>query len=923
MSERIDIEITDNISPAPRKKIIAIADAAIRAGDAVDRLKKMLASVSVSAIDKLNSAVKRAALTEQKLALANQKLKTEIERTTAANFRAEQSFNAAAAAENRAAMSANKLADSQFKASVSAQKLVTEQQRSAEAVSKAMIAEDRLADSKIKSLITSEKLTLANQKAQTEIQKTNLVKQQGILVSERAKLTEQNFYIAMRKTATAAIGESRALVQLSTAKIQNTINATRATIAELRLGRAIDSVGRSAKKASINILGFLSKAALIAGVVGTTAVVITKSVDAYTNLQNKLRIVTETEGQLAQVSREVFQIARNTRAPVQDTAKAFQRFDLAMVQLGASQRESLQLTETVNKALIISGSSSGEAGAALLQLSQAFNKGKLDGDEFRSVMELMPPVADAIAKQLGVTRGELLKLAPQGKITADVMRKAFAAARVEIADKFAKTLPTIGQGFTVLGNAATEAFGEFDKAFLITSSVASAMLLLADGITNSIFLFKALSIVIKDAFSAANILKMPDIIKKVFSQTSKNISTILKIQLTGIKNFVNITIGMFVSAFNTIVAIWKNFTPIMENTFKSVANFAVSAAEAMVNAFGEGIRKLDELQAKVTGKRLLSDDFLKVDFSQFLFEVDASAATLGSVINDEFTKALNVDYLGNFADKVSTEMDKLKNPPDESRGESSPSPLGDPIKFLETWQLTVNQLGDTFADFFKNITDGFADSFSRAIVYGDNLGESLKNVAKGAMADLISSLVKLGIQQVVLSATGSAAATAATAVGVASATTLAQAYAPAATLASLASFGANAVPASAGIASTSAISQAIASKASVGTALGGYKSGGFTGMGSVDEPAGIVHRKEFVSRADVTSRNRPALEAMERGAVFTAEGNRVDSKKGSSDTKIESHTYIVSEGMFNEEELVQRWTNYKAMSDDRNYRRRG
>jgi tape measure domain-containing protein len=184
---------------------------------------------------------------------------------------------------------------------------------------------------------------------------------------------------------------------------------------------------------------------------------------AYTGLQNKLRNVTDTEAQLARISDEVFTIANKSRVPVEETAKAFQRFDLALKLLGAGQGESLRMTETVNKMLILSGASTGEAASGLLQLSQAFNKGKLDGDEFRSVMELMPPVADAIAKQLGVTRGELLKLAPEGKITAEVMRQALASVATTTDEKFAKMVPTVGQSMTVLKNTLIKEVGEMNK----------------------------------------------------------------------------------------------------------------------------------------------------------------------------------------------------------------------------------------------------------------------------------------------------------------------------------------------------------------------------------------------------------------------------------------------------------------------------
>ena len=169
-------------------------------------------------------------------------------------------------------------------------------------------------------------------------------------------------------------------------------------------------------------------------------------------------------------------------------------------------------------------------------------------------------------------------------------------------------------------------------------------------------------------------------------------------------------------------------------------------------------------------------------------------------------------------------------------------------------------------NFFTSFTDGFANSVGRAIVYSDDLGEALHNVAKEAIAGLISALVKLGIQWLVNAALGQsiAAASQATAVGLSAATgtAIAAAYAPAAAMASLASFGANAAPAMAGITATTALSESLAL-----ASLAGFKPGGYTGEGGVNQVMGVVHGKEFVVNAQATAANRPLLEAMNRGSV--------------------------------------------------------
>lgn len=84
--------------------------------------------------------------------------------------------------------------------------------------------------------------------------------------------------------------------------------------------------------------------------------------------------------------------------------------------------------------------------------------GKLQGDEFRSVMENAPLVADAIAKYTGKTKGQLKEMSSEGTITADVIKKAMFAAEEDIEKKFSKMPKTFGDYWTMIKNKAMQAF---------------------------------------------------------------------------------------------------------------------------------------------------------------------------------------------------------------------------------------------------------------------------------------------------------------------------------------------------------------------------------------------------------------------------------------------------------------------------------
>lgn len=312
----------------------------------------------------------------------------------------------------------------------------------------------------------------ANERLAKAQAQTTTAQQQAAAASTRATTAITQQQAATARLATAISNQQSAASRAVTA--QN--NATAST---LRLQRAQQQLAQQANKTNYSFGRLLATVAAFAGI-GLSAGAIVQAADAYTVLQNKLQVVAKSQEQVNALTKEMFELAKRSRSDVNSSTQAFTRFDLALVQLGKSQKDSIRLTETVNKMLVLSGAESSEASSALLQLSQAFNKGKLDGDEFRSVMELMPLAADAIAKQLGVTRGELLKLAPQGKITADVMQKAFAAVADEVDKKFSKTVPTLSQAFTQFRNSATQAFGELDKAAGITAKLSKFIIALAN-----------------------------------------------------------------------------------------------------------------------------------------------------------------------------------------------------------------------------------------------------------------------------------------------------------------------------------------------------------------------------------------------------------------------------------------------------------
>ena len=93
---------------------------------------------------------------------------------------------------------------------------------------------------------------------------------------------------------------------------------------------------------------------------------------------------------------------------------------------GSSLKEIETAFVGVNNAAAQMGLTADQTDNVMLQLSQALGSGKLQGDEFRSVMEQLPTIGQAVAKVMGTTVAGLKELSSDGKITSDVLLKALA-----------------------------------------------------------------------------------------------------------------------------------------------------------------------------------------------------------------------------------------------------------------------------------------------------------------------------------------------------------------------------------------------------------------------------------------------------------------------------------------------------------------
>jgi tape measure domain-containing protein len=251
-----------------------------------------------------------------------------------------------------------------------------------------------------------------------------------------------------------------------------------------RAAKGIKRVGRTSRTAAKAVRLFTVALAAVGATASIGALL--RTADTATRLDNKLRVVTKSTEEFTAVQARLRDIANETRAPIEATTGLFQRFRVATRDLGSSQAEVLKVVKGLNAAIVVSGVTAQEGSNALIQLAQGLASARLGGDELRSVLENLPPLAQALADEMGVTVGQLREMGQAGLLNAQTVFPALLA----ISDKFnekLKELPvTLDQAQTILSNAFINTIGDINKTIGATEVLGKTIVELAKSLRGTL-----------------------------------------------------------------------------------------------------------------------------------------------------------------------------------------------------------------------------------------------------------------------------------------------------------------------------------------------------------------------------------------------------------------------------------------------------
>ncbi|EKU42500.1 phage tape measure protein [Lysinibacillus fusiformis ZB2] len=257
------------------------------------------------------------------------------------------------------------------------------------------------------------------------------------------------------ESASASFERLRSSARLAGSEGQTSGNRLRNSLNGVR--DSANSATSSVRMLLTNLLGFTTAYLSIQGITNGFSK-FTQASDNYSNTNARLANINDGLQTQKELQDKIYRASQRSLSSYNDTASSVAKLNLLAKDAFASNDEALRFTELMNKSFSVSGAGTQEKQAGMYQLTQAMASGRLQGDEFRSIMENAPLLGQAIADATGVGMEGLKDMSSDGEITADIIKKSLFAAATEIEDKFNKMPLTFADAMTVLNNWAQRAF---------------------------------------------------------------------------------------------------------------------------------------------------------------------------------------------------------------------------------------------------------------------------------------------------------------------------------------------------------------------------------------------------------------------------------------------------------------------------------
>jgi len=486
-----------------------------------------------------------------------------------------------------------------------------------------------------------------------------------------------------------------------------------------------------------------------------------ESADTFISARARLDLIVDEGQSVDDLQAQIHAAAQRARGDFIAMTDNIARLGILASDAFSSSGEIVAFVETLQKAFTISGAGAQEQAAAMYQLSQAMAAGRLQGDEFRSIMENAPMLADAIARYLGVSKGELRELSSEGALTADIIKAALFSAADDINAKFAEMPMTFGSAFQIARNEAFKAFGPvfqqmnewlnseqgvavmqaITNAIYLAAAAASGLLnvltWIGDTIANNWSIIEPILTVVTSVLLARMVQQLWRMVAAAWAMVPPLLAQAAEwLAINWPILAVGAAIGLLIYVFNQwgdvaakvigfIGGIIGTLVAFIYNQFVWIANGVLSVAEFFANVWRDPIYAV---------KKLFYDLAINA-----LKQLEKLASGIENIINN--IPGLQVDITSG----ISNILNKLEDARDSLQTEADVVELMrfEPMDYAEAFNIG-QEWGEAAGNFVADKVQGVFDKFQN-FAQGFKLGESdaaediskyLANIDKNGLANV-------------------------------------------------------------------------------------------------------------------------------------------------------------------------------------------
>ena len=513
---------------------------------------------------------------------------------------------------------------------------------------------------------------------------------------------------------------------------------------------------------------------------------ITSATEQIATLEASLSTLRGSAEAGADMLQRVFAIVGNTGADLDGVATSIQRLSIGMQDMGANNAQISAVAENFIKLGKVGGTSMADVNGALVQFGQALSSGVLQGDEFKSLSERMPLLMKGLAKEIGVSAGELKRMGSEGKITADVLANTLLKLGPELQADFAALPVTFEQGMNKLKLTTTLFLAELGKTSGIMDTVSASLDYINEGLKNvgsSTSAIGAIGGVLKVAFQAVAVV-------------ASDLAFIISGIASDIVRLGRVASALATGDFANIPKIWAATASEQEKSRKELDAFQariMGLAPAMkeVAKAGESVGTIKAGPSAAALKKMAdeakkaADELKKIKEAAADREIDAitrqfdDMAKATKAAADEVTR-LREAAMDRELDAIASSFDRLKGANPLTTIADELNALGQRVRDLDalrdkldelyfSGKITSEQfehLGKKFGTFVDTATSsqmggkltglaGILDSNFNSFFENMERGTASASEAFKRMAEsILAQILRLAAQKVILSAFG-------------------------------------------------------------------------------------------------------------------------------------------------------------------------